>query len=416
MHNYQNFLMTDNSVVVIFSDRLVPIDMNNPLCEKIKNLLLKGNISEAVDTIDISTRLEKHTSGRFYMKDGVVMLDGETLPVALSNRLLQFIDANLPCEPLVNFWNNLKQNPSGESKKDLYGFLEHNGIPLTSDGCFIAYKRVKEDWKDVHSGKFDNSPGTIVKMGRDQVDADRNVTCSSGLHVAAFKYADGFYPNGILVEVKVNPMNVVSVPVDYNNEKMRVCEYEVIKQCGGERQEPLYDYVDDQLYNDVDPDDDFNDDGDDVGADDFMASSYGYCKECSGEWLRTDLSGGVCPECIEDSEKDEEELPPFEGDDNLNAVKDARGRLCIPSIVTKTMGLKPGDKMYVWTEHNSLTVYASWRKPNDKTVDSYSLYTVDKSGNVRISRSILEEAAIHNAIICYLSFFNDDNDLLTITG
>jgi hypothetical protein len=29
---------------------------------------------------------------------------------------------------------------------------------------------------------------------------------------------------------KVNPKNVVSIPADYNNSKMRVCEYEVIDE------------------------------------------------------------------------------------------------------------------------------------------------------------------------------------------
>jgi len=36
------------------------------------------------------------------------------------------------------------------------------------------------------------------------------------------------------VLVKVNPKDVVSVPVDYNNTKMRVCRYEVISVFGSQ--------------------------------------------------------------------------------------------------------------------------------------------------------------------------------------
>ena len=36
--------------------------------------------------------------------------------------------------------------------------------------------------------------------------------------------------NKKVVLCEVDPSNVVSVPIDYNNTKMRVCEYKVIKE------------------------------------------------------------------------------------------------------------------------------------------------------------------------------------------
>jgi hypothetical protein len=63
-------------------------------------------------------------------------------------------------------------------------------------------------------------------MDRSKVDDDPNNTCSKGLHVASLPYLQ-HYPGSVTVLVKVNPANVVSIPTDYNNSKMRVCEYEV---------------------------------------------------------------------------------------------------------------------------------------------------------------------------------------------
>jgi hypothetical protein len=76
-------------------------------------------------------------------------------------------------------------------------------------------------------------------MDRGKVDADRERTCSAGLHVAAWNYAESFYFNGHLLEVEVNPRDVVAVPTDYNNEKMRTCEYKVVRVAGKPRTEPM---------------------------------------------------------------------------------------------------------------------------------------------------------------------------------
>jgi hypothetical protein len=74
------------------------------------------------------------------------------------------------------------ENPSYRAVNELYGFLEKNRLPITPDGHFLAYKKVRDDYKDIHSGTMDNSVGKIVEMERNQVNDDKNQTCSSGLH------------------------------------------------------------------------------------------------------------------------------------------------------------------------------------------------------------------------------------------
>ncbi len=55
------------------------------------------------------------------------------------------------------------------------------------------------------------------------------------LHVGSMAYVKDFgYGNSVILEVLVSPRNVVAVPEDYNNTKMRVCEYFPIGLANGE--------------------------------------------------------------------------------------------------------------------------------------------------------------------------------------
>jgi hypothetical protein len=98
---------------------------------------------------------------------------------------------------------------------------------------------VRKDYRDDRTGTFDNTPGNIVEMDRKDVTVDRHETCSSGLHVGAIAYLSSMYGGGTWLEVLVDPSDVVSVPFDYNNQKMRVCRYKVIREITGRTQEAV---------------------------------------------------------------------------------------------------------------------------------------------------------------------------------
>jgi len=182
----------------------------------------------------------------------------------------------------LRFWENLKQNPSYNARLMLFNFLSHNGHPLTEDGCFIAYRGVTEDFKDKHTRKFDNSVGAICEMPRELVDDNPNNTCSAGLHVACYDYAKGFGEK--LVEVKVNPKDVVCVPVDYNGTKMRTCRFEVVAVGEKLREEVLYGHEEasveelPELKLDLEDEDGLDGDCSNCGAD--VDDFYNYCPSC----------------------------------------------------------------------------------------------------------------------------------------
>lgn len=256
----------DNSIVITYQGKPEVISASDKRYDRILGLIRDSKTDPAaLDKIPdlLADTTKGFESSGLELRDGALW-DGDTaLPNSLTHRIIKLRDMGLPYDPLIKFWENLKKNPSFNSRAMLYKFLEHNGHPLTEDGCFIAYRGVREDFKDKHTGKFDNSPGQVLEMPREQVDDNPKNTCSTGLHVACYEYAKGFGER--LVEVKVNPTDVVAVPEDYNGTKMRVCKFEVIQECQDMRKEEVYENPE-SIYEDDEDDSDYfaQDDEDDL--------------------------------------------------------------------------------------------------------------------------------------------------------
>ena len=104
-------------------------------------------------------------------------------------------------------------------------------MPLTPDGNFLAYKSVRQDWKDHHTGRFSNTVGSVLKMTRNSVCDDANIGCSGGFHAGSLDYAKSFGGHGSrLLVVEIDPSDVVSVPLDCDCQKLRTSEYKVVAE------------------------------------------------------------------------------------------------------------------------------------------------------------------------------------------
>ena len=179
-----------------------------------------------------------------------VLYKGQKLHSSLSSRVVELMRGGFKFEPMLKFLQNLMKNPSNNSVEQLYNFLSHKHLPITDDGCFLAYKTVSkhsgwDSWTDVngklvmsgdlvdkYSKRVRNNVGDVVEMQRNKVDDNPGRHCSHGYHVGALSYAGpgGWYNSAsdTVVLVKVNPADAVSVPTDHEFTKLRVCKYEVV--------------------------------------------------------------------------------------------------------------------------------------------------------------------------------------------
>lgn len=362
---------------------------DHPAFRTLKEMIKQGQFDRIGEAATAADRIKLHDkTDAFYVNDGVVILKGtdEELPEALSKTLIAFADAGASYEPLLKFWARLKENESEDSRKDLYAFLEHNSVPITEDGRFVAYKRVGHDFMDKHTGTFDNSVGKVVSMPREDVDPDRNRTCSRGLHVAAFEYANGF-GGGHLLEVEVDPVDVVSVPIDYDNQKMRTCRYTVLRVIQKE-----YDTVENPIYN---PDANLVDDGD------FDYDPDIYDQDDLDDWtdnegLDTDL----------DDLDDIEEAVQVGDSVTLDATKDKR--YVIPRSVVAAAGCRRGDTLGAFKIDKRLVIAPTVDEANADHVNSYQ---VDERGNIRISNRVLGRVGLADRSNITVSVESLDSEL-----
>ena len=223
------FILQGKNIVVFIGGQPITVTESHLNYDKLRDAIKASDWAAVPALVTVRKTLSAYTYGRVSISDDDILFDGKPIHNALSARMLNAFKEGFPIDHFSRFMENLDANPSYRARNELVGFLDACELPITDDGCFMAYKRVRANFTDVHTGTFDNSPGTTVKMNRRDVNEDPTQACSAGLHVCSYSYLSHFSGDRI-VSVKVNPADVVSCPVDYNNSKLRVCAYEVIEE------------------------------------------------------------------------------------------------------------------------------------------------------------------------------------------
>jgi len=226
------YIVGDTFITVMLGTKLETVHNTHPNFGKIKEAIKAEKFDELEDLINVSKSIETFGKGFVEVSEGVVKYKGQPLNNGMTDRLLKMKEEGFNIKPLVAFLENLMENPSYRAINELYGFLEYGKLPITEDGHFVAYKKVRNNFTDIWTGKFDNSIGATPNMPRNMVDEDSNRTCSNGLHFCSYEYLKSFgsTPDNKVVILKINPRDVVAIPKDYNNTKGRCCRYEVIDE------------------------------------------------------------------------------------------------------------------------------------------------------------------------------------------
>ena len=231
-------IIGSNFIVVMLSGVTHTINADHAHYSKIREALKVKNHTEVERLINIKQSVINFSQGNVTVRDGEVFYGDMPVRGSVVRRILDMIRENFDAQPMLRFLNNLMQNPSKRAVDELYGFLEASALPITEDGCFLAYKKVRDDYRDFYTGNMDNSVGAVLEMPRNQVDEDKDRTCSYGLHFCSLSYLPHYHGGqGRVMIVKINPADVVSIPSDYNNAKGRAARYEVIGEHTSERDE-----------------------------------------------------------------------------------------------------------------------------------------------------------------------------------
>ena len=241
------FIATGDKIVIHLEGKVKTFQKEDKAYHDVIRLMSeRASEEEIVEVLKGFESIEEYVlfsgNSKVNYRNGKVFIEGEELHHRIVERINDFRQQGLPIEPILAFIENIQENPSYGAQQELYDFLEHKDLALTEDGYFLAYKAVRSNLTDKRTGTFDNSPGRRVSMQRARVDDDRRHSCSNGLHVGAIGYVNSFgYGEDKVVIVKVNPKDVVSVPLDSSCQKCRVCEYVVLREFDHVFEKPLYD-------------------------------------------------------------------------------------------------------------------------------------------------------------------------------
>lgn len=228
----------------------------------IHSKILKGEkVDEAAafDLLLIPASLKREfgkLSERFAVEKGVIFYDGDPLNNAIADQILKVIDEGQPLSAIVNFAEKIMLNPTEHSREQAFRWFDRNDFDILDDGDVIVFKGCKSaidentlsDIRSSHNGSdtviVTLADGTVhkieggyvpqpiggtVEMARGNVHHDPQVACSTGLHVGTLEYAKGFSRERLLKCI-INPRDIVSVPTDSSDQKIRVRQYRIFEE------------------------------------------------------------------------------------------------------------------------------------------------------------------------------------------
>ena len=210
--------------------------VTNPEMPHILELCKKAKWGE-IETLNNINKAIMNSKNVIVEKD-TIKIDGVSVsntntPIMKFIKILQekgVVDSEI--NRIKPFLENMFKNPFIDAVHEIYDYCKAMDFEITDDGCFLAYKKVRKDLGSIFdNGKTKHKIGkyTEVKM----YDTERTNVCSKGLHFCSKSYLQ-YYPGEVIIIVKVNPMDVVSIPVDYNFAKGRCRKYLVVGILGDE--------------------------------------------------------------------------------------------------------------------------------------------------------------------------------------
>ena len=225
------YFKDDKQLTVHFANGDVAVwSATNPEMPRILELCKNAQWGEIEILHNVNKAIMK--SKNVIVEKDTIKIDGVTVsntatPIMEFIKVLQkkgVIDSEI--SRIKPFLENMFENPFIDAVQEIYDYCKAMDFEITDDGCFLAYKNVRSDLGSI----FDNG-ATKHKIGEytevKMYDTERTNTCSKGLHFCSKSYLQ-HYVGEVTIIVKINPKDVVSIPVDYNFAKGRCRKYLVV--------------------------------------------------------------------------------------------------------------------------------------------------------------------------------------------
>ncbi|WP_298962357.1 hypothetical protein [uncultured Methylobacterium sp.] len=246
--------ISDLSITFFAQGRPFEVQKSNTNFDAIRNTLLGWDerersvvdIDSLIRMADPAIELKVASGNRLTFAGNQILYEGTALHNVWVDKILAFKDADENFDPIFRALEDLQLNPTPAARDRLPIFVERSKLGFLPDGRIAAFKGVKADFFDVHSGSVHYGVGKTVAMPRHECNANPDRTCTTGLHLGAIDYIKshgyGWGADRRMLLCAFWPRHVVAVPTDYQGGKMRVEQLTVLDEVDR-------DYVDRLLNN-----------------------------------------------------------------------------------------------------------------------------------------------------------------------
>lgn len=254
----QKIIKVDQKVIVLFEDGSY-LERNNVS----KELFEKIVAAESDEQVAIIMCPEYHERVEIYKSlkslrnscsnSSILTMKGESVyweeisQLSMPTELVEaVIKAELEGNEVLintyrNFWTLMCLNPDERCRKNLFWFLNKNGLVISKCGFFVAYRNAnfhsidpdtgETVYTDAHSGTTRIKIGEVVSMPREKCCSDQDICCAPGLHLGARTWLKRNYFGNQGLVCLCNPADVTACPPIDNYGKLRTCAYLPIEKA-----------------------------------------------------------------------------------------------------------------------------------------------------------------------------------------
>ena len=143
---------------MFLADRIISVTPDHHAYDQIIQAKKVGDFEAMLAAIDSTQHVADYvsSSGKLQVKGGDVYYEGERLNNDAAKYLLELMNAGHEVGWFVNVMQRLMRNPSRTSIDAGFEFIFRRNweqpMPILPDGRILGYKRVKDDYLDIHSG------------------------------------------------------------------------------------------------------------------------------------------------------------------------------------------------------------------------------------------------------------------------
>lgn len=233
------FIMTPNGVSGMIDMKPFNVNQSHQNFNAIVEALKAEEWDRIHDLINVTKQIAQsiretggNENGRIQICSaaGVILFDGLEIRNTLVDRIIKMLADGFNVKPMCALLENC-MDLRKEVADRIFDWIEAGCMPITDDGCFLAFKRVNFDYTSFYDGKTMNAVGSWVRLPRSMCDDNQHNTCSSGLHFCSQGYLPSYHGgDGRILVLKVNPKDVIAIPYEYGTAKGRACAYEVVTE------------------------------------------------------------------------------------------------------------------------------------------------------------------------------------------